>query len=453
MDIRDRIGGLVEARRGRVARAIFSDDEIYRLEQERIFGRAWLYVGHVSQVRNPGDFVLGRMGEEAVILVRDRKGQLHVFLNSCRHRGMQVCRYEQGHAPAFTCPYHAWTFALDGALMGVPQYSSAYGAALDKSQWGLKEVAQLHVHKGAVFATWDAKAPDFATYAGRFAGFLDDMLDGVDGEEGKAEVLEGIQKWKAPANWKFGAENSVGDMYHNVSHESVDRIGIGPSGKGRRDNEEVKGRLVTVSDPTRGHGGVALVYDEDLPWTPTYQDNKVAADYFEQAYYNRQRLLGPRARVTAQVGNLFPNMSFLARQPRRIALWSPDGGPQKSEYWAIYLVDSDMPAEVRNMLRHYFLRYIGPAGMTEQDDMENWNLSSKGTVGPVARGMDFNYVLGLETPPVQHPHLPGDVGPTLSEIGARGLYGFWAEMMAGETWDEIIDARDEVRLAAERETA
>lgn len=61
MDIRDRIGGLVEARRGRVARAIFSDDEIYRLEQERIFGRAWLYVGHVSQVRNPGDFVLGRM--------------------------------------------------------------------------------------------------------------------------------------------------------------------------------------------------------------------------------------------------------------------------------------------------------------------------------------------------------------------------------------------------------
>ena len=68
----------------------------------------------------PGDFFVSSMGEESVILCRDRQGEVHVFLNSCMHRGMKVCRYDEGNTPIFTCPYHGWSFATDGALVGVP---------------------------------------------------------------------------------------------------------------------------------------------------------------------------------------------------------------------------------------------------------------------------------------------------------------------------------------------
>ena len=97
--------GLVDIARGQISREIFVNDEIYREEIERVFARAWLFVGHESQIPNPGDFFVSSMGEESVILCRDRLGQVHVFLNSCRHRGMKVCRYDEGNAAVLTCPW------------------------------------------------------------------------------------------------------------------------------------------------------------------------------------------------------------------------------------------------------------------------------------------------------------------------------------------------------------
>ena len=112
--------GLVDLRVGQISREIFVDEEIYHEEQEQIFARVWLFVGHESQVQKPGDYFISCMGEESVILCRDREDQIHVFLNSCRHRGMKVCRYDEGNTPIFTCPYHGWSYATDGKLVGVP---------------------------------------------------------------------------------------------------------------------------------------------------------------------------------------------------------------------------------------------------------------------------------------------------------------------------------------------
>jgi phenylpropionate dioxygenase-like ring-hydroxylating dioxygenase large terminal subunit len=94
MGITDR---MIDLQRGTVSREIFVSPEFFRDELERLFTRAWLFVGHESQIPNPGDFFVSRMGEESVILCRDAQGAVHVFLNSCRHRGMKVCRYEQGN--------------------------------------------------------------------------------------------------------------------------------------------------------------------------------------------------------------------------------------------------------------------------------------------------------------------------------------------------------------------
>ena len=91
-----------------------------------MFARSWLFVGHESQIPNPGDFFVSSMGEESVILCRDRAGEIHVFLNSCRHRGMKVCRYDEGSTAVFTCPYHGWSYSTDGKLVGVPYFREAY---------------------------------------------------------------------------------------------------------------------------------------------------------------------------------------------------------------------------------------------------------------------------------------------------------------------------------------
>ena len=152
---------LIDLDEGIVSREIYVNEELYAQELERIFRRAWLFVGHESQIPNPGDFVLTRMGEEEVILTRDRKNTIHVFLNSCRHRGMKVCRYDEGNTTVFTCPYHGWSYATDGHLVDVPYYKEAYRKRLDRSQWGLVEVAQLMNYKGTIWATWDATAPPF----------------------------------------------------------------------------------------------------------------------------------------------------------------------------------------------------------------------------------------------------------------------------------------------------
>ncbi len=126
---------LVDLDRGVVSRDIFVSDAIYQQEQEQIFARTWLFVGHESQIPNPGDYFVSCMGEESVILTRDAQGDIHIFLNTCRHRGMKVCRYDAGNTNVFTCPYHGWSFATDGRLVGVPYFKEAYRSQLDRSQW------------------------------------------------------------------------------------------------------------------------------------------------------------------------------------------------------------------------------------------------------------------------------------------------------------------------------
>src|SRR5215813_9987375 len=136
--------GLVDLQVGEICREIFVNEDIYAEEQERLFARAWLHVGHESQIPKPGDYFVSSMGEESVILCRDRAGNIHVFLNSCRHRGMKVCRYDDGSTTVFTCPYHGWSYATDGRLVGVPYFREAYRTELDRSKMGLIEVAQVY---------------------------------------------------------------------------------------------------------------------------------------------------------------------------------------------------------------------------------------------------------------------------------------------------------------------
>ena len=139
---------LVDLERGLVDRRVFADPELYRLEQERVFARCWLLLGHESEIPHPGDYVSVYMGENPVLLCRDGNGRLRAFLNMCRHRGNRVCRLDRGNSPSFECSYHGWTFSNEGTLIGIPM--PQHYADLDRDSWGLIPVAQLDTHRGLI---------------------------------------------------------------------------------------------------------------------------------------------------------------------------------------------------------------------------------------------------------------------------------------------------------------
>lgn len=428
--------------KGLVSREIFFRKDIYEQEQEQLFSRAWLLLGHESLIPNKGDFFASRMGEESVVLTRDALGKIHAFLNSCVHRGMKVCRYDMGNSRVLECPYHGWGYSLDGRLAAVPN-EEAYFGVLDRSRWGLKEVSRIAIYKGSIWASWDPEAPDFEEYLGEDGLLhLDTLLDTRDGRPGSIETVEvipGIQKGLVPCNWKFGAENFIGDGYHNHSHRSVDLVGIGPSGKGRRDEEEMfsEKAIVRAWNLPLGHGGLASLQNTDLPYIPVYKDTPLVDDWFRKCYTERRKRLGAQSRLYGGVGTIFPNMSFHATQPRSMFVWHPNG-PTQMEYWRFYLVDRDAPQEVKEVLRHYYMRYSGPAGMTEQDDMENWNYATSASAGAIARKLPYNYQLGLGRGGKSLAGMPGRISEhMLCEDNQRNFYRVWGLLMDGQDWQSV----------------
>ncbi|MDT7630271.1 MAG: p-cumate 2,3-dioxygenase subunit alpha, partial [Pseudonocardiales bacterium] len=146
----------------RVHRQAFVSDEVLRLERELIFDRTWLYVGHESEIPEPNDFHTRRVGGRSTIFVRDRKGQPRVLLNTCRHRGAEVCRERTGKKKIFTCFYHGWAYDNAGSLVSVPGGDS-YGPGFDRTELPLHQ-PRCASYRGFVFATFSDRTPELEEY-------------------------------------------------------------------------------------------------------------------------------------------------------------------------------------------------------------------------------------------------------------------------------------------------
>ena len=170
---------VIDLETGKLDPRIFSDPDIYQEELEKIFGRAWLMIGHDSLVPEVNDFFHTYMGEDPVILTRDDKGKVHAFLNMCRHRGNRIVRADIGNAKNFMCSYHGWTYSNKGDLEYVPGEEEAYYGALDREDFHLVE-ARVETYAGIVFATWDPGAPSLEEYLGDARWALDIFFNRVD---------------------------------------------------------------------------------------------------------------------------------------------------------------------------------------------------------------------------------------------------------------------------------
>ncbi|HVL37740.1 MAG TPA: SRPBCC family protein [Burkholderiales bacterium] len=201
-------------REGAVHRAAYIDPAVFALEQERIFRRAWLYVGHESEVRAPGDFVRRRLGPEEVILVRTETGALAVLHNRCAHRGALVASEASGRVRQLRCPYHAWTYRLDGALLGMP-LPEDYAEAPAQ---GLARVPRVDSYRGFIFASHAAEGPGLAAFLGGLASALDNMADRAPA--GTLTRFGGSLQLEYRGNWKMFMENAVDLVHPGFVHRS-----------------------------------------------------------------------------------------------------------------------------------------------------------------------------------------------------------------------------------------
>lgn len=124
----------------------YSSATVYVADLERVFGRCWILAGHVSQIPNSGDFFVYELGRESIIVVRDDAGDVRAHANVCRHRGSRICLEPKGHAHALFCPYHGWTYGMDGVLRS----RRAMPESFEPSDVRLRSV-QLEVFHGLLF--------------------------------------------------------------------------------------------------------------------------------------------------------------------------------------------------------------------------------------------------------------------------------------------------------------
>ena len=440
---------LVDVETGLIDRNIYFDDEIYRQELENVFARSWLLVGHESQIPNTGDYITNTMGEDPVIMVRDRSDNINVLLNTCRHRGNALTRADVGNAHNFLCTYHGWTYSTDGRLISVPGYQELYHEDLDMEQWGLIKCPQVESFHGLVFACWDPDAPPLLEYMGEYAWFLETRVNPTG--QG-SEFNGGIFKWVMDHNWKFAADNFVGDGYHGgISHKSatlaghrvlnsrVQGQGGGQQGPNIPDRDRFRGQTNPLSfrmATKYGHGAGLSMKAPDAPVVPPDMPEPAASYFRERHRLMEQRLGSNRARLSG-FNAMFPNFSINSSADQ-IHLWHPRG-PLATESWVYILVDKGAPAEVKDALALSGSRHFGPTGMFEQDDSDNWRLSTTGAKSVIGRRYPLHYAMGLRHDDWAAPEgdLPKRRIGSLGDTNQLNFYRHWQELYSGKSWKEI----------------
>jgi Rieske 2Fe-2S family protein len=219
----------------------YTSPEIFAQERERIFAEHWICVARTEHVPHSGDYVLVEIADESLILARDAAGTLHAFYNVCRHRGTRLCEQASGHfSGSIQCPYHAWTYGLDGTLLVARNMNEV--ADFDRSEYPLHE-AQIASWEGFVFVNLSANAQPFdavfAPLIGRFARWEIESLQ-------TARSIE----YDLACNWKLVFLN-YSECYHcPLVHPQLDKLS--PSDSGR--NDLTQGPFLGGYSELRKHG-------------------------------------------------------------------------------------------------------------------------------------------------------------------------------------------------------
>jgi choline monooxygenase len=198
----------------------YTDPRVADLEQRRIFDRTWQLVGHVTDLPNPGSRIVGSVGRKEVVVVRTEDGGIRAHLNTCRHRGTRLVS-EPGEGKALRCPYHGWTYHLDGKLVGAPENRTI--PCLDKSKLSLFG-ARAEVFCGLIFVNLDMAAEPLAPQLAGVRPLLERYLGGTMETFGKARVHVNNPDDAQQSNWKVAVDNYLEGYHVPVAHPGLMRL-------------------------------------------------------------------------------------------------------------------------------------------------------------------------------------------------------------------------------------
>jgi hypothetical protein len=365
-----------------------------------------------------------------------------------------VCRYDDGNTRLFTCSFHGWSYDSDGKLVGVPHYKTAFHEELDKSALGLHEVAQMCDLNGSIWATWDRNAPSFEDYLGEFEPSIRHCFDATDGTENGAQLLLPIQKFRIPTNWKFAAFSFDGDALHGTTtHRSLGVFiteGLSVMADENSRPEPVVerggpfGRTLELSSRELGHGNHQSLYErpiDQIPYVPSWEKHEPpeVEEYYRRSWEKRGKKFAGQYLHGRGGAHVFPNINV---QDDRHLLWHPHGVGM-TESWRIFPLDKDAPEIVREATLRYALRSCGPSGVTESDDMENWNYAMEASSGTIARRLDYPFQSGLGHAYADE-RVPGIAVNQLSaEENQRSRLRRWVQFMEAGSWDELYPKKRE----------
>ena len=376
-----RLSGLVidDRERGlfRVHRSVFTDTAILARERTHIFDRCWLYAGHESEVREPGDFVTRRVAGRPVIITRGRDGKVRVLLNTCTHRGAMVCREPKGNAKVHRCFYHGWSFTPEGELNDIPD-PAAYSQAFDRRELGLREPpGGTSVYRDFIFVNFD---PANEVSLEDYLRDAKDHIDLVaDQSAGRMVVIGGTQSYSVRANYKLLVENSI-DVYHlTTMHKdyydwlmdanAMDRTEI------MRLRATDESRRLPPRDLGNGHsspGRAVAPWGRPMDqWIPYF--GKEHEPHFKAMYRKTVERLGEQRahQVCMQSGNvqIFPNLLINDIMSTNIRTYYPvEPGYVEVSSWC--LGPEEERPEVRALRLDNFVAFLGPGGFGSPDDME-----------------------------------------------------------------------------------
>jgi len=216
----ERIRALVQE--DRVHRDLYLSAELFALEQEHFFANTWQFIGHASQVPAAGDYVAQDIAGRPLVMVRQADGGIRVLANRCAHKGTPLVSDACGNTGKFfRCPYHAWTYRLDGTPLAIPIKAGYEGTRLAQceSGQGMSALCHVAVHRDFVFVRLADEGPAFADYFGEVLGAIDNMVD--RSPQGRLSVAGGVLRNVIQCNWKMYLEN-INDTVHPLStHESA----------------------------------------------------------------------------------------------------------------------------------------------------------------------------------------------------------------------------------------
>jgi salicylate 5-hydroxylase large subunit len=392
----------------------YTRPDVYERELERLFYKGhWCYVGLEAEVPNPGDFVRTVIGERSVILVRDAEGQLNVVENRCAHRGMRFCRKKDGNARFFVCPYHQWSYNLDGGLNGVPlkrgvkqdgQWVGGMPADFIPDEHGLTRL-RVAARGGVVFATFDADAEPFEDFMGaEMLGWFDRLFNGR-----KLRLL-GHSRQRIPGNWKLMQEN-IKDPYHpGLLHTWFVTFGLWRADNKSQLRMDPRGRHAAMIS-TRG---AAKVDGEVTAGVSSFKASMALNDDRFLDVVPEPWWGGP----SAVMMTVFPSVIFQQQVNSVSTRHIQPRGPDAFDFvWTHFGFDDDSEEMTRRRLRQANL--FGPAGFVSADDGEVIEFSQQ----------NFSADAGQSTLVQLGGRDVADTEHQVTETLIRGMYAYWRQVM------------------------